>query len=91
MRPLFSQLSLITSRHLILQRLQALQRTIEFEEELAEKFGSGHTKKVTSDVEESDKGETSNQLVMDIRKKYEKKLVTQQGNQDDVCNTSCLI
>ncbi|XP_076921561.1 vacuolar protein sorting-associated protein 53 A-like [Bidens hawaiensis] len=63
--------------------LLALQRTIEFEEELAEKFGSGHTKKVTSDVEESDKGETSNQLVMDIRRKYEKKLVTHQGNQDD--------
>ncbi|KAJ0603347.1 putative vacuolar protein sorting-associated protein [Helianthus annuus] len=64
--------------------LLALQRTIEFEEELAEKFGgSGDTKKVTSSVEESDIGEKSNQIVMDIRRKYEKKLVAHQGNQDD--------
>ncbi|KAJ0803321.1 putative vacuolar protein sorting-associated protein [Helianthus annuus] len=64
--------------------LLALQRTIEFEEELAEKFGdSGDTKKVTSSVKESDIGEKSNQIVMDIRRKYEKKLVAHQGNQDD--------
>ncbi|KAI3756849.1 hypothetical protein L1987_56672 [Smallanthus sonchifolius] len=61
--------------------VQALQRTIEFEEELAEKFGGGdNTKKVTSDIEELDKG---NQTVMDIRKKYEKKLAAYQGNEDD--------
>ncbi|MFS7924961.1 putative vacuolar protein sorting-associated protein [Helianthus anomalus] len=64
--------------------LLALQRTIEFEEELAEKFGgSGDTKKVTSSVKESDIGEESNQIVMDIRRKYEKKLVAHQGNHDD--------
>ncbi|XP_071716607.1 vacuolar protein sorting-associated protein 53 A-like isoform X2 [Rutidosis leptorrhynchoides] len=55
--------------------LLALQRTIEFEEELAEKFGSGNgSKNITSDIDEVYKGEDSNQIVIDIRKKYEKKL-----------------
>ncbi|KAK9058949.1 hypothetical protein SSX86_021566 [Deinandra increscens subsp. villosa] len=64
--------------------LLALQRTIEFEEELADKFGgSGNTKKGTSDIEEIDNGGNNNQIVMDIRKKYEKKLVANHGNQDD--------
>lgn len=75
--------------------VQALQRTIEFEEELAEKFGgSGNTEKVISNTVELDKGENSNQTnqtVMDIRKKYEKKLAAHQGNEDYVCNTGCLI
>lgn len=67
--------------------MQALQRTIEFEEELAEKFGSSSTKSVMSDIEEVDKGENSTQIVMDIRKKYERKLAAHQGNQDDVSDT----
>ncbi|KVH90310.1 Vps53-like, N-terminal [Cynara cardunculus var. scolymus] len=61
--------------------LMALQRTIEFEEELAEKFGgSGSSRNVTTDFEETDKAD---QTVLDIRKKYEKKLAAHQGNQDD--------
>lgn len=71
--------------------VQALQRSIEFEEELAEKFGSsGSNKSVITEIEEVNKGENNNQIVMDIRKKYEKKLAAHQGNQDDVCNTTCL-
>ncbi|KAD4178083.1 hypothetical protein E3N88_26674 [Mikania micrantha] len=65
--------------------LLALQRTIEFEEELAEKFGSsGNTKKVAGDIEELNKGERSNQVVMDIRKKYEKKLVANLDDDNEV-------
>nr|XP_043630571.1 vacuolar protein sorting-associated protein 53 A-like [Erigeron canadensis] len=64
--------------------LMALQRTIEFEEELAEKFGgSCSTKSVANDFEDVDKVENSNQIVMDIKKKYERKLVAHQGNPDD--------
>lgn len=64
---------------------QALQRTIEFEEELADKFGgSGSSKTETDGFEESDKAESNNQIVLDIRKKYEKKLAAHQGNHDDV-------
>ncbi|GJT01352.1 vacuolar protein sorting-associated protein 53 A [Tanacetum coccineum] len=64
--------------------VQALQRTIEFEDELAEKFGgSGNTKSSTSDIEDVDKGENSNQIVIDIKKKYERKLAAHQGNQDN--------
>ncbi|KVH91168.1 Vps53-like, N-terminal [Cynara cardunculus var. scolymus] len=66
--------------------LLALQRTIEFEEELAKKFsgsGSGSSKSVESDIEEIDKREGNNQTVMDIRKKYERKLAAHQGNEDD--------
>ncbi|KAJ0762596.1 putative vacuolar protein sorting-associated protein [Helianthus annuus] len=64
--------------------LMALQRTIEFEEELADKFGgSGSSRTVTDGFEETDKTENNNQTVLDIRKKYEKKLAAHQGNQDD--------
>jgi len=56
--------------------LLAFQRTIEFEEELAEKFSGGTTnarnKETTSDDE--DEGGGHNKIVSDIRKKYEKKL-----------------
>ncbi|KAL5651506.1 hypothetical protein ACJX0J_036964, partial [Zea mays] len=55
---------------------QAFQRTIEFEEELAEEFSGGTTnarnKETTSDDE--DEGGGHNKIVSDIRKKYEKKL-----------------
>ncbi|KAI3495023.1 hypothetical protein L1887_37131 [Cichorium endivia] len=70
--------------------LMALQRTIEFEEELAEKFGgSGSTRNVTNDFEESDKPENNNnnnnnQTVLDIRKKYEKKLAAHQDDDKDL-------
>ncbi|KAK9275716.1 hypothetical protein L1049_022984 [Liquidambar formosana] len=60
--------------------LLALQRTLEFEEELAEKFGGGtRSKEIGSDMEEIDKGENNSQIVLDIRKKYEKKLAAHQG------------
>lgn len=68
--------------------LMALQRTIEFEEELAEKFGgSGSTRNVTNDFDETDKDKTesnnnNNQTVLDIRKKYEKKLAAHQDPDD---------
>ncbi|XP_015688115.1 vacuolar protein sorting-associated protein 53 A isoform X2 [Oryza brachyantha] len=56
--------------------LLALQRTLEFEEELAEKFSGGATstrnKESASDDENEDTGR--NKIVSDIRKKYEKKL-----------------
>ncbi|XP_073107578.1 vacuolar protein sorting-associated protein 53 A [Elaeis guineensis] len=58
--------------------LLALQRTLEFEEELAEKFSGGTTgsqnREFEGDVEETDEGEKRNLIVSDIRKKYEKKL-----------------
>uniref|UniRef100_A0A7N0T4R0 Vps53 N-terminal domain-containing protein n=1 Tax=Kalanchoe fedtschenkoi TaxID=63787 RepID=A0A7N0T4R0_KALFE len=49
--------------------LLALQRTLEFEEELAEKLGAG--------TRSTEKGSNSN-FVSDIRKKYEKKLAANQ-------------
>uniref|UniRef100_A0A0D9V994 Uncharacterized protein n=1 Tax=Leersia perrieri TaxID=77586 RepID=A0A0D9V994_9ORYZ len=56
--------------------LLALQRTLEFEEELAEKFSGGGTttrnKESASDDENEETGH--NKIVSDIRKKYEKKL-----------------
>ncbi|KAG8078798.1 hypothetical protein GUJ93_ZPchr0007g5926 [Zizania palustris] len=56
--------------------LLALQRTLEFEEELAEKFSGGTTtsrnKNLASDDENEDTGH--NKIVSDIRKKYERKL-----------------
>lgn len=61
--------------------LMALQRTLEFEEELAEKFSGGTlSREAGSDFEETDKGVSHNQAVLDIRKKYEKKLVANQGS-----------
>ncbi|KAE9448027.1 hypothetical protein C3L33_20066, partial [Rhododendron williamsianum] len=59
--------------------LLALQRTLEFEEELADKFGAGtRSKEAGNDFE--DTGETNNQAISDIRKKYEKKLAAHQGS-----------
>lgn len=65
---------------------QALQRTLEFEEELAEKFGGGsrNTEREV-DSEENDKAESSNRIVSDIRKKYEKKLAVNQEENSEVC------
>lgn len=64
--------------------LMALQRTLEFEEELAEKFGgSSQTKETSSDAGDPDKGENTSQSVSDIRKKYEKKLAAHQDSGND--------
>ncbi|RVX13401.1 Vacuolar protein sorting-associated protein 53 A [Vitis vinifera] len=61
--------------------LEALQRTLEFEEELAEKFGGDTRRKdIGNDIEEVDRGENKSQTVSDIRKKYEKKLAANQGS-----------
>ncbi|XP_057980569.1 vacuolar protein sorting-associated protein 53 A isoform X2 [Malania oleifera] len=59
--------------------LLALQRTLEFEEELAEKFGGVRSREIGSDIEETE-GENKSQIVSDIRKKYEKKLAAHQGS-----------
>ncbi|KAM7509532.1 hypothetical protein LguiA_019985 [Lonicera macranthoides] len=60
--------------------LLALQRTLEFEEELEEKFGGGSRSRETgNDIEDIDRGEKNNRTVSDIRKKYEKKLAAHQG------------
>nr|GFD26743.1 membrane trafficking VPS53 family protein [Tanacetum cinerariifolium] len=70
----------------------ALQMTIEFKDELAEKFGgSGSSINVIDAFEEIDKSESNDQIVLDIRKKYEKKLAAHQGNQDDVSDSDCFI
>lgn len=64
--------------------LLALQRTLEFEEELAEKFGgNSHTKESRSDADDPDKGENPSQYVLDIKKKYEKKLAAHQDSEKD--------
>lgn len=65
--------------------LMAIQRTLEFEEELAEKFsgGASGSRNRESEIEEIDKGENNNQTVSDIRKKYEKKLAAHHGNGAD--------
>ncbi|KAI3995071.1 hypothetical protein MKX01_020843 [Papaver californicum] len=61
--------------------LLALQRTIEFEDELAEKFSGGTwNREAGNDFVDVNKGESNNQAVIDIRKKYEKKLVSNQGS-----------
>ncbi|GMH25811.1 hypothetical protein Nepgr_027654 [Nepenthes gracilis] len=61
--------------------LLALQRTLEFEEELAEKFGaSAQSKEITSDSDGGVKGQSNSQSVSEIRKKYEKKLAAHQIN-----------
>ena len=66
--------------------MQALQRTLEFEDELAEKFGGGTQGKDSgNDIEEIGKAESSGQNASDIRKKYEKKLAAYQGNSAEVC------
>ncbi|XP_020550893.1 vacuolar protein sorting-associated protein 53 A [Sesamum indicum] len=66
--------------------LLALQRTLEFEEELAEKFGAGNgSRESGNDVGESNT-ENSNQAVSDIRKKYEKKLAANRTNENEEQN-----
>lgn len=61
--------------------LLALQRTLEFEDELAEKFGGGsRSKEPIYDIGE-DMVENKN-IVSDIRKKYEKKLAAH-GNENE--------
>lgn len=65
---------------------QALQRTLEFEDELAEKFGGGAQGKDSgTEIEEIGAGEKNAQNVSDIRKKYEKKLAAYQGSGAEVC------
>ncbi|KAG2593660.1 hypothetical protein PVAP13_5NG012558 [Panicum virgatum] len=56
--------------------LLAFQRTIEFEEELAEKFsgGTGTARNKDSASDNEEEGGEHNKIVSDIRKKYEKKL-----------------
>ncbi|XP_075084253.1 vacuolar protein sorting-associated protein 53 A isoform X1 [Nicotiana tabacum] len=64
--------------------LMALQRTLEFEEELAEKFGGGtRSKDAVDDSEETERSGNKSQTVSDIRKKYEKKLAAHDGSQHD--------
>ncbi|KAK9690013.1 hypothetical protein RND81_09G098900 [Saponaria officinalis] len=60
--------------------LMALQRTLEFEEELAEKFGGSSTRESGTDTDDSDKGDNISQSISDIKKKYEKKLAANQGS-----------
>ncbi|KAL8538554.1 hypothetical protein ACS0TY_000538 [Phlomoides rotata] len=62
--------------------LLALQRTLEFEEELAEKFGGGSRSKESGSETGEDMGKT-NQTVSDIRKKYEKKLAAHGGSENE--------
>ncbi|XXG68435.1 hypothetical protein AAC387_Pa06g1522 [Persea americana] len=67
--------------------LTALQRTLEFEEELAEKFSGGtvgsRNRESESEIEEIDKGESNNPAISEIRKKYEKKLAPPHGTDPD--------
>ncbi|GAV83547.1 Vps53_N domain-containing protein [Cephalotus follicularis] len=64
--------------------LLALQRTLEFEDELAEKFGGGsRSREIGTEIEEIDKGESNNQNVSDIKKKYERKLAAHQESKTD--------
>ena len=66
--------------------LQALQRNLEFEDELAEKFGGGtQNREIGNEIEEIGKGTNSSSSAMDIRKKYEKKLAAHQGGDSEVC------
>lgn len=63
---------------------QALQRTLEFEEELAEKFGDGScSRESVRDIGEDNMGH-SKRSISDIRKKYEKKLAAHHGNESEV-------
>ncbi|KAH9309588.1 hypothetical protein KI387_037499, partial [Taxus chinensis] len=60
----------------------ALQRTLEFEEELAEKFGGGSTvgRDGESDTEELEADlESNKQNASDIKKKYEKQRAARVG------------
>ncbi|GLT77993.1 hypothetical protein SLA2020_495440 [Shorea laevis] len=60
--------------------LLALQRTLEFEDELAEKFGGGaRSMEIGNEIEEIGRGKNTSQSALDIRKKYERKLAAHQG------------
>lgn len=63
--------------------LVALQRTLEFEEELAEKFGSGSRNKEASNAEDIDRVGQDSQTVSDIRKKYEKRLAVHHESENE--------
>ncbi|CAN4101828.1 unnamed protein product [Withania somnifera] len=64
--------------------LTALQRTLEFEEELAEKFGGRtRSKDGVDDNEETERSGSKGQTVSDIRKKYEQKLAAHYGSQHE--------
>ncbi|KAF5749955.1 hypothetical protein HS088_TW03G00282 [Tripterygium wilfordii] len=64
--------------------LLALQRTLEFEDELAEKFGGGtQNREVVNEIEEIGRGESDSRDVSDIRKKYERKLAANQGTETE--------
>jgi len=66
--------------------LQALQRTLEFEDELAEKFGGGtQNREIGNEIEEIGRSANSSSNASDIRKKYEKKLAAHQGSESEVC------
>ncbi|MED6151359.1 HIT domain protein [Stylosanthes scabra] len=61
--------------------LLALQRTLEFEDELAEKFGGGtQNREVGNEIEDIGRGANSGSNASDIRRKYEKKLAAHQGS-----------
>ncbi|KAL3838339.1 hypothetical protein ACJIZ3_022930 [Penstemon smallii] len=63
--------------------LLALQRTLEFEEELAEKFGGGSLNRESgNDIGEDNVGNNT-QTISDIRKKYEKKLAAHDGTENE--------
>ncbi|OMP08173.1 hypothetical protein COLO4_06714 [Corchorus olitorius] len=63
--------------------LLALQRTLEFEDELAEKFGgSTQSREIGNDIEEIGR-QNNTQTASDIRKKYEKKLAAHQGSENE--------
>lgn len=54
---------------------------MEFEEELAEKFGGGSQNRLTgNDSGELHEGESTSHAISDIRKKYEKKLAAHHGS-----------
>ncbi|TKY72315.1 Vacuolar protein sorting-associated protein 53 A [Spatholobus suberectus] len=64
--------------------LLALQRTLEFEDELAEKFGGGtQNREIGNEIEEIGRGTNSSSNALDIRKKYEKKLAAHQGGDSE--------
>lgn len=63
--------------------LLALQRTLEFEDELAEKFGGGtSSREIGNEIEEIGR-DSNSQSVSDIRKKYERKLAANQGSETE--------
>ncbi|KAM4071352.1 hypothetical protein ACB094_11G056000 [Castanea mollissima] len=64
--------------------LMALQRTLEFEDELAEKFGGGtRSREIGNEIEKIGTGQSSSQSISDIRKKYERKLAAHQDSGTD--------